>query len=258
LYWSSKRATSYKDLLKLPGIGEYTAAAIASFSVNTAHAVVDGNVFRVLSRYFGIDEPINSTLGKKLFTKLAHELLDLENPGEYNQAIMDFGALQCKPKNPNCEDCIFRLECVARKEGTVHLLPKKIKGKKSKNRYFHYFLIEVNGEILMTQRGDKDVWANLYELPMIETPADTTLDALMELPEYQSVFGDEVPRPIVGPIKHILSHQAIFASFYHINIENTTWDKKNEWNYILSENIDKLAKHKLMSSFFEQYYFSAN
>lgn len=250
--------TSYLDLLKLPGVGEYTAAAISSFSVNAAHAVLDGNVFRVLSRYFGIDEAINSTLGKKIFSELAQDLLDPDSPGEYNQAIMDFGALQCKPKNPNCEECIFRLDCVAFKEAKVDLLPRKIKGKKSKKRYFHYFVIESEGKILMTQRGDKDVWANLYELPMLETVEPVSLEGLLQSAEYQGLFGDEVPQLLVGPIKHILSHQSIFATFYQINIENTTWDKKNEWNYFLSENIDKLAKHKLMSSFFEHYYFSAN
>src|SRR5690606_34305316 len=125
----------YGDLIKLKGIGEYTASAIASFSAGEARAVVDGNVFRVLARYFGIDEPINSTSGRKVFLSLAQELLDDACPGLYNQAIMEFGALQCKPKNPDCENCVLRLGCRALKAGRVAQLPVKLKGKPSRNRY---------------------------------------------------------------------------------------------------------------------------
>jgi len=175
--------TDYQSLLALPGVGEYTAAAISSFSSNQGYAVLDGNVFRVLSRYFGIDEPINSSSGKKLFSKLAQEMLDQDHPGEYNQAIMDFGALQCKPKSPNCEECVLRLDCKAYEEGLVDKLPVKLKGKKSRDRYFHYFIIEKEGSILMSQRSEGDVWANLFEFPMIESDRELNVAELVQLEE---------------------------------------------------------------------------
>ena len=159
----------YHDLLKLPGVGEYTAAAISSFANNQPYAVLDGNVFRVLARYFGINEPINSTTGKKIFANLAAEMLDLNHPAEYNQAIMDFGSMQCKPKNPNCEECILRLDCVAYQDNLVDQLPQKIKAKKSRDRFFHYFIIQKEDSVLMSQRTEGDVWANLFEFPLIET-----------------------------------------------------------------------------------------
>ena len=251
--------TTYDSLIKLPGVGEYTAAAISSFSSNSSYAVLDGNVFRVLSRYFGIETAINSTEGKKIFSALATELIDKEHPGEYNQAIMDFGALQCKPKSPNCGDCPLRLDCYALKTSKVDLLPVKNKGKKSRDRFFHYFVSErEDGAILMSQRVAGDIWANLYEFPLIESAEHLNQEGLLELPEFQELFGDVEIEKIEGPLKHILSHQNIYATFYRVKSGNIMIDKKRLWNYFLSENLDKLAKHKLISSFMERYIFSAN
>ncbi len=244
----------YHDLLKLPGVGEYTAAAISSFANNQPYAVLDGNVFRVLARYFGINEPINSTTGKKIFANLAAEMLDLNNPAEYNQAIMDFGSMQCKPKNPNCEECILRLDCVAYQDNLVDQLPQKIKAKKSRDRFFHYFIVQKEDSVLMSQRTEGDVWANLFEFPMIETTTDLNVAELVQMKEYQEAFGNIQPIQIKGQVKHILSHQNIFAKFYSLNIDNMELGKKNHWNYCLLENLDKLAKHKLISSFVEHYF----
>jgi A/G-specific adenine glycosylase len=244
----------YHDLLKLPGVGEYTAAAISSFANNQPYAVLDGNVFRVLARYFGIHEPINSTAGKKIFANLAEEMLDLNHPAEYNQAIMDFGSMQCKPKNPNCEECILRLDCVAYQDNLVDQLPQKIKAKKSRDRFFHYFIVQKEDSVLMSQRTEGDVWANLFEFPMIETTTDLNVAELVQMKEYQEAFGNIQPIQIKGQIKHILSHQNIFAKFYTLNIDNMELGKKSHWNYCLLENLDKLAKHKLISSFVEHYF----
>lgn len=246
--------TDYQSLLALPGVGEYTAAAISSFSSNQGYAVLDGNVFRVLSRYFGIDEPINSSSGKKLFSKLAQEMLDQDHPGEYNQAIMDFGALQCKPKSPNCEECVLRLDCKAYEVGLVDKLPVKLKGKKSRDRYFHYFIIEKEGSILMSQRSEGDVWANLFEFPMIESDRELNVAELVQLEEYRINFGENVPKMVKGQVKHILSHQNIFARFYNLDMDNGELAKKSFWNYFLLEKLDTLAKHKLISSFVEHYF----
>jgi len=249
--------TDYYELLKLPGIGEYTAAAIASFSSNTPHAVLDGNVFRVLARYLGVNEPINSSRAKKTFTQLAQQLLSPSHPGDYNQGIMDFGSLVCKPKNPLCEDCVLAMDCFALKNKLVDTLPVKVKGKKSRDRYFHYFIIEQQGQVLMSQRSEGDVWANLYEFPLIETTQAVDLPSLIDHPDYKACFGPAIPELIGDTVKQILSHQNIFARFYRLSINPDLLVIKSHWNYYYSENLDKLAKHKLISSFTE-YYFSAN
>ncbi|TJZ60445.1 A/G-specific adenine glycosylase [Sphingobacterium olei] len=245
--------TRYADVVQLPGVGDYTAAAISSFSVNEKQAVLDGNVFRVLARYFGIAIPINSGEGKKVFKSLAQELISNNNPGVYNHAIMDFGAIHCKPKVPLCETCVFRLECVAYKENRVSELPVKIKGKASRNRFFHYFVHEKGESILMSKRGDGDVWSNLFELPLIETEDDLDLVGLMQLDEFMTHFEGADLLPINGQVKHILSHQNIYARFYRLENLPEVKEKKEEWNYFLSENLDKLAKHKLIFSFLNKY-----
>ncbi|TYR34470.1 A/G-specific adenine glycosylase [Sphingobacterium phlebotomi] len=244
---------TYEKAIRLPGVGEYTAAAIASFSANEARAVVDGNVYRVLARYFGIKEPINSVQGKKIFAQIAEEMLDKESPGIYNQAIMDFGALQCKPKNPLCADCIFRVECVAFQEKLIDVLPAKLKGKGSRNRYFHYFIVIEGDRILMSKRGQGDVWTNLYEFPMIETAEDMPMPDLTVHADFVQYFEEDVVLTAVGKqVKHVLSHQNIYARFYIVGDSNALKKKKKDWNYYYYEKIDKLAKHKLIFSFLEK------
>lgn len=246
--------SSYEELIKLPGIGEYTAAAISSFSANEPKAVVDGNVSRVLARYFAIEEAINSTTGKKLFQKIADEHLFLQDPGLHNQAIMEFGALQCKPRNPACVICPLRLSCLAFQNSLVDKLPIKIKATKSKNRYFNYFVIRHGDKILMQKRGPGDIWENLYELPLIESVSlleDRDIEKNVSL---QEAFGNEF-RIIYSsaPIRHILSHQNIYARFFEIiNIEKKAIKNKN-CNYVLIKDLDKLAKSKLTVSFCEKY-----
>jgi len=149
--------SDYNDILKLKGVGEYTAAAIASFAYNLSYPVIDGNVYRVLSRIFGIENPIDSSKGKKIFKALATELIDNKNPATYNQAIMEFGALQCTPKKPKCEDCPFRLECYALKNELTAELPKKEKKIKQRNRYFNYVVVIDNEKIYLKERKEKDI-----------------------------------------------------------------------------------------------------
>lgn len=245
--------TNYVDLLQLSGIGEYTAAAISSFAANEARAVVDGNVFRVLARIFEIDQPINSAAGKKIFQQIANELLPPERPGEYNHAIMDFGATQCKPKLPLCQTCIFRLECKALAQGRVGELPIRLKGKPSRKRYFHYFLLEKGEEILLSKRPEGDIWANLYEFPLLETDSDYALPDLYAHPTFQRYFAGARIQQIHGPVKHILSHQNIFARFYKLSNIHDSREKKSHWFYVNSEKIDTLAKHKLIFSFWDKY-----
>ena len=246
--------TRYADLIRLPGIGEYTAAAIASFSSNEPKAVVDGNVYRVLSRYFGVEEAINGTFGKKVFATLAQELLDKENPSLYNQAIMDFGAIQCKPKAPLCGSCIFQLDCQAYLQDKVALLPLKNKAKASRNRYFHYFIVKQADQVMMTQRGAGDVWNGLYEFPMLETAESIAEEQLFEQEFFKAYFEETALLQPVGPIvKQVLSHQNIYARFYMLDDTAKMKNKKSEWNYFLLEKLDSLAKHKLIFSFLEEH-----
>lgn len=245
--------SDYEYLLRLPGVGEYTAAAISSFSVGECKAVLDGNVFRVLARVFGIPTAINTGEGKKLFQSLAQDLISTNDPGIYNHAIMDFGATVCKPKVPLCENCVFRGECAAFEEDTVGVLPVKLKAKQSRDRYFNYFVIEDDGMILMSKRGSEDVWANMYEFPLIETKDKLGLEELIHTEEYRAAFGDATVEPIGGVTKHILSHQNIYARFFRLPNAKDILKKKDAWNYFLLENLDKLAKHKLVFSFIDKY-----
>ncbi len=162
---------NYDDILKLQGVGPYTAAAIASFAYNLPYAVVDGNVFRVLSRFFNDDTAIDSTEGKKKFTALAQELLDKKQPGVYNQALMDFGAVICKPKLPLCKTCLLNETCLAFLEGTVQDLPIKQKTISKKTRWFYYVVLKYNEEVYVRKRSKKDIWENLYEFILAETPS---------------------------------------------------------------------------------------
>ena len=163
-----KFPSSYDEILALKGVGPYTAAAISSFAYNLPYAVLDGNVFRVLSRVFGIDTAIDSTEGKKMFTGLANELLELKQPGLYNQAIMDFGAMLCKPAAPLCGVCVFKKICVAFLQNKISKLPAKEKKITIRKRWFYYLVLEYNNKIAIRQRTEKDIWQDLYEFPLIE------------------------------------------------------------------------------------------
>jgi len=192
--------TTYKDLLKLKGVGEYTASAISSIISNLPHAVVDGNVYRVLSRCFLINTPINSTQGKKEFTILANELLDIKNPGDHNQAIMEIGALVCKPKNPKCDECPIQVKCLGFANQSMLNYPIKEKKIKIKNRYLNYFIVTDNTNIVIKKRVAKDIWQGLFDFPLIETDSEV------------EHYGVTVP--LDKRLKHILTHQHIYASFW--------------------------------------------
>jgi A/G-specific adenine glycosylase len=244
--------TRYDQLIKLKGIGEYTAAAIASFSADEPKAVVDGNVFRLLSRYFGISEPINSPKGKRLFISLAQELLDHNQPGLFNQAVMEFGALQCKPQNPDCTICPFQVECIARKEGRVRDLPVKVRPQPPRSRFFNYLLHIADGKIAMQKRENRDIWRNLYELPLIETPGPASPAELLETDAFCNLWGTTGRiKAVTSPVIHQLSHQKIHAQF----IETTNFQLPDSqtilWKY--PEEIESLALPKLISDFLKKF-----
>jgi A/G-specific adenine glycosylase len=238
----------YKQLIVLKGIGEYTAAAIASFAGNEAKAVVDGNVFRVLARYFGIDEPINSTKGKKLFQTIADEVLNRERPGLHNQAMMEFGAILCKPKSPDCKICPVRDGCFAYNHNDVSQLPKKLKTVKVRDRFFNYFLVADGDKVLMTKRDDTDIWANMYDLPLVETTSYTPPENVIQLLQTKELLGDNIR--IIESFtakRHILTHQRIYAQF--IGIENQEIKLEQKYFFIEEKNIKLLALPKIINTF---------
>ena len=238
----------YDQLIKLKGIGEYTASAISSFSVNEAKAVVDGNVYRVLARYFGIDEPINSPKGKREFQALANELLNHDHPGLHNQAMMEFGAMLCKPKNPACGICPVRTGCFAFKNNATTSLPVKLKTVKVRDRFFNYFLIFNNNEILLNKRDEKDIWANMYDLPLIETSELTLIDELLALPQIKDYFGEDIEIQDISPVyKHILTHQRLHVRF--IKLQAPHIKLQQNWFFSRLENLEKFALPKIIFIF---------
>lgn len=219
---------SYSELLKLKGIGEYTAAAIASFAYNENVPVVDGNVYRVLSRYFDVETDIASAGAKKEFTQLAAALMPIGKADIFNQAIMEFGALQCVPKNPDCDICIFNDSCLALQKKKVAQLPVKSKKLKVTNRYFNYLVfIDDIGNTHINKRTQKGIWHNLYEFPLLETispEADETIIALIQNQAFVeneiqeiNIYNEEV-------IKHKLSHQHLHIKFWKIKVSGSLLD----------------------------------
>ena len=222
---------SYAGLIQLKGIGEYTAAAIASFAYNEPVPVVDGNVFRVVSRYFGIESDISTGKTKKEFTALAAEILSKEQPALFNQAIMEFGAMHCTPKNPDCENCIFNSSCVALQKGLVGQLPFKSKKIKIRKRYFNYIVLQdKKGNTKIQQRTDKGIWHNLYEFPLFETTQEEGFETIAPLIKNDTDFGDSVVSiQEANPISliHKLSHQHLYIKFWKVTINNTLTDGVN-------------------------------
>jgi A/G-specific adenine glycosylase len=216
--FKGKFPNTFDELKKLKGVGDYTAAAIASFAFGEKKAVVDGNVIRVLSRVFGIETAFDSTVGKKEFALLAQSLIDESNPSAYNQAIMDFGGMVCAPQNPKCTICPFNKICVAKREETIHAFPHREKRIKIKNRYFNYLVIENGKEIFIQKRTGNDIWKGLYELPLFETKTTlkknlkNSVSAFLKMNEFEIIFSSK-------EIVQLLSHQKIHFRFLHIAVK---------------------------------------
>lgn len=213
-----KFPNTYKDLLKLKGVGDYTASAIASICFNESTAVVDGNVYRVLSRYFAINTPINITAGIKEFKKLAQELIDKNDPATFNQAIMEFGATQCKPKNPDCNICPFKNSCLALNEKRISELPVKIKSAKAKKKYFNFLvLISSDERTILEKREGKGIWQNLYQFPLIETQNDVNFNDFKAMVSKHVLLKDREVEMVLynkEEIVHKLSHQHLYTKFW--------------------------------------------
>jgi len=211
--------TTYDHIISLSGVGPYTAAAIASFAYGKPYPVVDGNVFRVLSRYFGVETPIDTTEGKKRINVIAASCLDHTNPGDYNQAIMDFGALACKPALPSCDHCLLSERCSAYNNGTTDLLPIKVKKVTVKKRYFHYLVHTKGQKIYLHKRTHRDIWEGLYQPPLIEAVKVLSRKALCSRLLQDSGASNVTNQGVkkIYSAKQRLTHRLIHGSFYEVS-----------------------------------------
>jgi len=251
-----KFPTSYLGLKKLKGVGDYTAAAIASFAFEEEVPVVDGNVYRVLARLFAIDIDIASSKAYKHFFEVAKQLICHEKASTFNQAIMEFGALQCTPKNPQCGSCPISIYCKAYQENKTSHYPIKIKKIKIKKRYFNYAVLNKNHNILMNERKDKDIWQGLYDFPLLESKDKLcTEDELITwLKENTLIDASDklVLKKVSKVYKHILSHQHIYAIFYYIHIENPNSNRKLSDSYHSLQECFRLPKPILIANYLKE------
>ncbi len=247
----------YAGVRSLKGVGDYTAAAVCSFAYNLPCAVVDGNVYRVLARLFGVDTPIDVTVGKKQFRQLADELLDEVNPALHNQAIMEFGALQCVPSGADCGICGLREVCVACRLGNVGALPCKEKKMKVRKRYFYYFVVLEGDAVYLVQRKEKDIWQKLYEFPMYESERELDVDVLLGDDE---LLGDVLGlkstcgyglQEVSAQMKHVLSHQHIYARFVVLRVATGDVRVRNGVKVPLGE-LERYAVPRLIEMFLEK------
>ena len=244
---------NHSDVLKLSGVGVYTAAAVCSFAYNQSYAVVDGNVYRVLSRLFGIDTQIDSGAGVKQFAKLAQDFLYLKDPGLHNQALMEFGALQCVPASPDCGRCPLRSNCKAYAMELINVLPVKMQKVKVKERFFNYLFVQFGDKTFLNKRESSDIWKNLYEFPLIESTKLLPIEELLINQEFIEMFSAIENLEIIHlgvPVKHVLTHRIIYAQFFTIRIydKNKQLDKYME---IPIAEIDKYAVSRLIAQFLE-------
>jgi A/G-specific adenine glycosylase len=241
--FDGKFPSTYNDIIKLKGVGEYTAAAIASFAFGEQKAVLDGNVFRVLARLFNITNDIAASSSRKLFQEKADELLCKNNPAEFNQAIMDFGAMQCTPKSPACITCPLSQYCQGLKFGKVAELPVKIKKLKRRTRFFHYFRENSKRSVFLKTRGPKDIWQGLMELPLVETKSeDLNADEIKVL-----IIGAEKPELEFYKV-HKLTHQDIHARFYKVDGKLKL---AGDFEKVGVEELEKKPVPKLIDEYFK-------
>ncbi|MHB1922204.1 MAG: A/G-specific adenine glycosylase [Chitinophagaceae bacterium] len=245
---------SYEEILGLPGIGPYTAAAVSSFGFNLPYAVLDGNVFRLLSRFFSIKLPVDSSAGKKFFFQLAQQLLDHQNPAMYNQAIMDFGSLVCKPRQPNCPGCPLKKHCLALAEEKVEVLPVKSKKILSRERYFHYLVLHFQEEIYLQKRTESDIWQNLFEFPLIESPLLQPLAQLRKKADFKKILPASTAWKVLktsSVYQQQLTHRKILALFFELELSKPLPESEHVFP-VRVENLGKYPLPKLIISFLQE------
>jgi A/G-specific adenine glycosylase len=251
--YGGKFPMHYHDLLKLKGIGKYTAAAIASIAFKEPVALVDGNVSRVLSRFYGLHAPIDTSEGKAVLEDTAQKILDREHPGIHNQALMEFGALVCLPRNPHCNECVLANDCVARAKDIVELLPVKEGKSRNRLRYFNYLFIVHHGKTYLHKRGSRDIWNSLYEFPLIETDAPVDFRTLTKTPDWQKIFkGINIKCDgNMKTYKHKLTHQTLYCNFYRVVVKGTTDLSKDCYIPVMLNCIHEYAVPRIIDRFLE-------
>ena len=238
---------SYEEIKALPGVGPYTAAAIASFAFDLPHPVVDGNVIRFISRYFGMEAPVNSSPVIKEINKKVHQLFDRQDPALFNQAIMEFGAMHCKISSPLCSSCPFMEECQAFRTGKTNVIPIKIKSKKRRKRYFNYLVMESKDQIIIRKRTGKDIWENLYDFPLQEEGREKGLDI--------SKVNEELVGYLKGKataskrVKHVLSHQDIHARFWRYRLKELGPLLNEDWIIVNKNELKRYPVPKLIENY---------
>jgi A/G-specific adenine glycosylase len=244
--------STYEGILALKGVGPYTAAAISSFAFNLPHAVMDGNVYRVLARVFGVFIPSDTTEGKKFFSQLAASLLDKKKPGLYNQAIMDFGATVCKPMLPLCESCVFRTECYAFRHNQIAELPLKSKKIAIKKRWLYYLLIRYKKKVAVRERTGKDIWQHLFEFPLVELRKDTAATQVLKMAEGNQwlAAGAYEVRSVSPAQKQQLTHQLIAGQFIAVDVfQKPKLDANFKW--VSKSEMKKIAFPKFINAYLD-------
>ena len=238
--------TTYSEIIKLKGVGDYTASAIASISFHEPTAVVDGNVYRVLSRYFGISTPINSSQGIKEFKAKAQQLIDEEQPGIFNQAVMEFGARQCKPQSPNCSDCVLNKECVALITNNIKNLPVKEKKLKIRKRYFNYLVFKTPSNKTILEKRTSGIWKNMYQFPLIECDKELSRNELLKNELFTPYSNGLLSIQLFNSktIIHKLSHQHIFTKFWIVEVDAIN-DIDLDWKELAKYPVSKLIDNFL-------------
>lgn len=251
---NGKFPESYNELIKLGGIGTYTAAAIASFAFGEPVVAVDGNVFRFLSRYFGIRIDVSGSTAKKEFKAFAEKLQPADRAGDFNQALIEFGALQCKPANPNCTICDLKSGCYAYANNAQMELPVKLKKTKVRTRYLNYVVFDNGGRLALKERKSGDVWQGLYDFFLIESVAEVT-DTESILESVVAVVGKVRIKlsPVVGPFLHVLSHQKLVARFWRVELEEPIVNEES-LKFFNKEEIEALPKPVLISNYLNDFY----
>lgn len=241
---------NYSDILKLKGVGSYTAAAISSFAFKQCYPVIDGNVMRVISRLYGIERSIHSGEGKRVISEIAQKLIDKNEPDTYNQAIMEFGALQCIPSNPNCEYCIFSAECVANNTGKVSEIPHRKSQSTKRNRYFNYAVIRDNSRIILRKRSGKDIWQNMFDFPLLESDDRLAAFQVKDIPGFYSEEAMPYKTESVSDWKtHLLSHQIIYARFHELQCDVDKFILPVDWKLVRIEELKEYPLPKLIESY---------
>ena len=255
--YNSEFPKTYTELLHLKGVGHYTAAAIASFAFNENVAVLDGNVYRVLSRFFGISSDISSTSGQKVFHEISNKNLPTKNSQEYNQAIMEFGALQCTPKSPNCNECPLSNDCHAYKYSLQGELPVKLKKVKTKNRYFNYFIFRIKNQLYLKKRTKNDIWKELYDFHLHESTRSSKPETIIKKDKLLTSLEPNIisVKTKQETVKHILSHQNLFIQFIEVNLNKNINLSENELHPHTILSIKELPKPIVINNYLERHIF---